>query len=111
VKGARVEGVATADSEAGSARNLTALQDDSPTREPEGPGNPTFPQIEVFLTKPDVKECIGIRIHGRLHYLHSTTARMLEYRLHGALDVWNERLREAKAADPDNGDLAAVPEA
>jgi hypothetical protein len=84
----------------------------APTHEPETDlGDGSFPQIEVFLTRPEIKECIGPRIHGRLHYLHSTTARMVVYRLQGALDVWNQRLREAKAADPGNADLMAIPEA
>jgi len=36
---------------------------------------------------------------------------MLDYRLQGAIDVWNERLRAAKAADPANAEIAALPEA
>jgi hypothetical protein len=84
----------------------------TPTHEPEiAPGDGSFPQIAVFLTTPEVKECIAVEIHGQVHYLHSTTARMLDYRLQGALDVWNERLRAAKAADPENAKLAAIPEA
>jgi hypothetical protein len=84
----------------------------APTHEPEIlPGNGSFPQIEVFLSGPDFKECIGVRIHGQVHYLHSTTARMLDFRLQGALDVWNGRLRAAKAADPENSELAALSEA
>ncbi len=83
-----------------------------PTHEPDSiPADGSYPQIEVFLTDDKVRECIGVKIHGQVHYLHATSARMLDYRLQGAIDVWNQRLREAKAADPDNRELAGVSEA
>lgn len=91
---------------------MSEMERTIPTHEPNFlPGDGSFPQIEVFLTGHEVKECIGVRIHGQVHYIHSTTARMLDYRLQGALDVWNQRLREAKARDPTNPELAALSEA
>lgn len=85
--------------------------ENQPTHEPDGSGDPDFPQVEAFLTKEDVKECIGVRIHGQNHYLHATTARVLVFRLQGALDVWNEKLRKEKLAHPEDQELQAMPEA
>lgn len=72
-----------------------------PTHEPVVPGDETYPQIEVFLTGDEAKECIGVRIHGQLHYLHATSSRVLEQRLHKALDSWNVTVRAFKRDHPD----------
>jgi hypothetical protein len=72
-----------------------------PTHEPEYVPANTFPQIEVFLTGDEAKECLGVRIHGQLHYLHATSSRVLEQRIHAALEEWNRTVREFKREHPE----------
>jgi hypothetical protein len=73
-----------------------------PTREPPFlPGDSSFPQIEVYLTGDEATECIGVRIHGQLHYLHASSARALEQRVHAALEKWNQTVRDFKRDHPE----------
>jgi hypothetical protein len=59
------------------------------THEPGVPTNWPHGHVGVQLTPDDVDECIEIRIHGVLHYLHSSTAAELQPMLTEKLDEWN----------------------
>ncbi len=71
----------------------------APTHEPPVIDS-EFAQLEVFLTGEDVEECVGLRIHGAVHYLHSTSARVLERRLNDVLGLWNQSVRDFKRSHP-----------
>lgn len=82
-----------------------------PTREPRIPGDESYPQTEVFLTGDEAEECVGVRIHGQLHYLHAPSSRALERRLHAVLETWNQSIRDFKRSHPDLDDAKRIQEA
>ncbi len=65
------------------------------THEPPVPQSWPDGHVAVALTDDDIGECFEITIHGVRHYLHSTTARELSYRLVARLDEWNAAARAA----------------
>lgn len=59
------------------------------THEPFEPLNWPDGHVRVELTGDDEEECVRVWIHGRTHYLHSTTARELQRMLEARLEEYN----------------------
>jgi hypothetical protein len=69
------------------------------THEPDEPIDWPRGHVRVELTGDDQEECITVWIHGRTHYLHSTTARELQKMLETRLAEWN-KIAVADGWDP-----------
>lgn len=44
--------------------------------------------VAARVTPPEIYECIEVEIHGRKHYLHSTTAAALAFKITQAVNAW-----------------------
>lgn len=60
------------------------------THEPEIPVNWPIGHVSVSLSATEVDECVKVKIHDSIHFLHATTARELQKMLECALDDFNK---------------------
>jgi hypothetical protein len=68
------------------------------THEPPQPTDWPHGHVGVILTGPDQDECLAVRIHDSVHYLHATTARELQKMLQSQLSAVNRQVKATNKA-------------